>query len=67
MRNPKRYSIEISHDLGRTWSHFYRAPRTRSLRRARKHWWKWVQHEWEFATDLPMFRIFDEHEGKTVE
>lgn len=63
----KRYSIQISHDLGRTWAHFYSAPRTRTLKSARNSWHRWATHEWDFATDLPMFRIYDDHEGKPVE
>lgn len=63
----KRYSIQISWDLGRTWAHFYSAPMTRSLKSARKAWWRWVNHEWDFAADLPLFRIFDERKGSPVE
>lgn len=63
----KRYSIQVSYDLQRTWSHFYAAKTCWTLRGARKEWWHWANHDWHYAQDLPIFRIYDEREGKAVE
>lgn len=69
----KRYEIQIGsletslHDHDPRWSQFYSARACRTLRGARKEWWRWVNHEWDFAGDRPLFRIWDRKKKEVVE
>lgn len=65
----KRYQIQYvdAVDLASgegDWVLFYSAKSKRTLRGARKEWWRWVSHEWDFVGDRPLFRIWDAKEGK---
>ena len=63
---PKRYEIQVSHDLQRTWHTWYGEPTFRTLRNADKAWWALVQREWHYAADKPIFRVYDLVEKKQV-
>jgi hypothetical protein len=68
----KRYSIvyrslhEVVRNPHSEWLHFYSAKSSRTLRAARKEYWRWVQTEWDYTNDLAMFGIWDNKYGKMV-
>lgn len=67
-----RYSIvyrdtqDVIKNKHTPWRHFHSASSKRTLRGARKERWRWVNTEWDFAGDLPMFEIYDSKTGGLV-
>lgn len=65
----KRYEIQVIYkNMGpkRRWATFYSANACYTLSGAREELNRWENHQWDFVSDEPCFRIFDRKTGKAV-